>query len=178
MNRFFLLLACLMALPFAPAYAQIRDSYYFMADDGKQSPEEMELEADYVFKTCANNTYQSRYFDCECVAGAFLQKREKYGAVAPQEELLQQIMRSKEAQCANPVTIAGDAYSECQNYVRVAREYRKDNEEFCSCVGNTVAKRFTKAPYLRTAYIRKLRTDALVLCARRDANGNPLPAQN
>lgn len=160
-----------------PAAAQVKDSYYFMADDGKQTPEEMEEEADYVFQSCNSNTYQKSYFNCECVAGAFLQAREKLGSVVPQEEILKTITRTSKAQCANTVEIAGEAYEDCQRYVKMFREYDKDNEEYCSCVGNTVATRFSETPYLRTTYIRKIRTDALVECNKRDANGKPLPGQ-
>jgi hypothetical protein len=172
------MILCTATMLFAtPAHAQIKDSYYFMADDGEQSQEEMEEEAEYVFQTCDNNTYQKNYFDCQCVAGAFLQQREKVGGVVPQEEILSNITRTNKAQCANTIEIAGEAYEDCQRYVSMFREYEKDNEEYCSCVGNTVAKRFSKAPYLRTTYIRKIRTDAIVECKNRDTKGNPLPGQ-
>lgn len=176
-KRFFssLIIMLCAAFLFSPSatHAQIKDSTYFMYDDGEQSPEEMAEEAEYVYGVCARNTYQSKYFNCECVAGAFLQAREKAGPVVPQDYIINEITRGENAQCANTVEIAGDAYSMCQSYARTFREYRKDNEEYCQCVGNTMARDFSKAPYLRTAYIRKLRTNALVACNNRDDQGNP-----
>lgn len=169
------LLAALSVIPTGRAYAQVKDSYYFMADDGKQTPEEMEEEADYVFEICDRNGYQRKYFNCECVAGAFLQAREKQGSIVPQDYIINEITRGKNAKCANTVEIAGDAYSMCLDFTRTFREYNKDNEEYCSCVGNTVAKNFSKAPYLRTKYIQKLRTNALMVCDKRDDQGNPIP---
>lgn len=170
---FFLALA-LIAAP-GPAAAQIKDSYYYMGDDGKQSPQEMEEEAMYVYDTCTSNAYQKTYFDCQCLAGAFMQMREKLGGIAPQEEILQRLTRSDKAKCANTVVIAGQAYQECQAYAKISREYQKDNEEYCTCVGNEVARKFDGSPFLRTQYISDLHTDAMVACTSRNDKGNPLP---
>ena len=172
-NVLFLLSFFIFAVAF-PANAQIKDSYYFMTDDGKQSPEEMEEEALYVFETCDSNPYQKTYFDCKCIAGAFLKEREKLGSIAPQGEILYELFRGKNATCANTVQIAGEAYEDCQSYARTFREYEKDNEEYCECVAKTAAKKFAQRPYLRTTYIEKIHTDAMVNCTERDAEGNPL----
>ncbi len=170
-----LLLACLI-LPF-PAHAQHRDSYYYMKDDGVQSPEEMQMEAQTIFNECDSNVYQSRYFDCACLAGAFLQKREQYGGIAPQEEIINNLTIGNNVQCANTVAIAGGAYSQCMEFSARFREYDKDNEQYCSCVGNTVANTFKKTPMLNTSYISALHSDALVKCHNRDERNNPMPGQ-
>lgn len=162
----------------APASAQIKDSYYFMADDGKQSPEEVMEEAQYVFDTCDTNVFQKVYFDCQCLAGTFLQARDKYGAIAPQQEIINDILYGSNARCANAVGIAGKAYESCMESAKYTREYDKDNEEYCSCVGNTTAKRFSERPRLTVGHIRRVQASALSDCHNRDDKGNPLRGQN
>lgn len=171
----YLALFLVALLSAAPAGAQIKDSYYFMADDGEQSPEEVMEEAQYVFDNCDSNVFQRVYFDCQCLAGTFLQAREKLGGIAPQEEIINNILYGSTASCGNPVGIAGKVYENCMESARFTREYNKDNEEFCSCVGNTAAKRFTRDPHLSAGYIRRVQSRALVDCENRDDQGNPLP---
>ncbi len=164
----------LAALLFSvPAHAQIKDSYYFMLDDGVQTPDEVIEEAQYVFDTCDSNVFQKLYFDCQCVAGSFLQLREKYGSVAPQEELVDGIVHGKNARCSNSVDLAGYAYENCMETTRFAREYAPDNEQYCSCVGNKVANDFTQRPRLNRNYIVKVHSNAMLACRQRDANNNP-----
>ncbi len=162
----------------APALAQYRDSYYYMADDGVQDAEEMAEESMHVHDMCASNNYQKSYFSCECVAGAFLQKREEVGSIVPQEEIINQIYRENLGSCANTLQMAGDMYQSCQSYARTYREYEPDNEEFCTCVANTFSLSFTEEPYLRTKYIENLKTRALVDCEERGPNGRPLKGRN
>ena len=159
------------------AHAQIKDSYYFMADDGVQDEDEMQEEAMYVHDMCSSNIYKSAYYSCECVAGAFLQKREEMGGIMPQQEIVDRIYRGGLGECANTIQIAGDMYESCQSYAKLYREYEPDNEEFCTCAANTFALSFTKNPYLRTKYIENLKTDALVNCEERDSHGRPLKGQ-
>lgn len=169
----------LAAFLFVPAaQAQVKDSYYFMRDDGVQSPEEVMEEAEYVFQACDTNVFQRDYFDCACIAGTFLQARDKYGSVAPQEEIISDILNGRNARCANPTGIAGKLYQNCMDTSAVTREYNKDNEEFCTCVGNTTARRFTARPALNSSYIARLESRALVDCQQRDDNNNPTRGYN
>ncbi len=169
------LLAVSLALFLAlPARAQVLDSYHFLADDGVQDEEEMEQEAMYVFGLCDSNIYQKAYFDCECVAGAFLQEREEVGSIVPQSEIIRRIYREGLGSCANTIEMAGEMYQSCQGYASTFREYAPDNEEFCTCVANTFAESFTRNPFLRTKYIESLRTRALVDCENRDPQGRPV----
>ena len=158
-----------------PASAQfMKDSYYFMADDGKQSPEEMEEEAMFVYQNCQSNPYQAEYYDCQCIAGAFLNEREKIGPLKPQDQIVYELFRGGPKDCANKTEIAGSSYTDCMAYAEAFREFEKDNEEYCSCVGKTVARDFSKNPYLRTTYIEDLRVDALVDCEERNEDGDPV----
>lgn len=175
--KFIALFALAFVLSF-PAHAQIKDSYYYMRDDGVQSPEEMQMEAQTVYETCRSNIYKSRYFNCQCLAGAFLIQREKLGGIAPQEEIINELTIGKKASCANTVVIAGTVYRECMQSSRYFREFAKDNEEYCSCVGNTTARQFEKDPFLNTSYISDVQSQAMLRCHSRDERGNPLPGQN
>lgn len=171
--RLIALLFLLMMPP--PALAQdetpyddgtFKDSVYFTMDDGVMSPEEMVEEAEYVHKRCANHYYQKRYFNCECIAGAFLREREQRGPMVLQETILSDIYRGggDVAKCANTATIAGNTYKECMTYAAISRRLENNNEEYCQCAANRVARDFTSYPYLRTAYIERLNVNALLSC--------------
>lgn len=170
----FTLLALSLTLTASFAYAQTKDSYYFMADDGVQTKEEMEEEAMYVHQSCDSNSYKKALYSCECVAGAFLQKREELGSIAPQAEIKEMIYRGNLGQCADPIKMAGETYTSCMEQSKILREYKKDNEEYCSCVANTFAMSFAKRPYLRTSYIEDLKVRALTGCEHRDINNRPI----
>lgn len=160
-------LALLLLVTFAlPAQAQFvtKDSLYFTMDDGIQSPEEMEEEAEFVYGICNRNAYQARYFDCSCIAGAFLQERESRGPLALQNDILYQLTKSRNAKCANPAGMAGDAYKGCQLYASSMRKLEPDNEELCTCAANKAATEFGKYPRLNVQYIAKIKREALSFC--------------
>lgn len=154
------------------------DSYYFMLDDGKMSPKEMDEEAVVVFDSCQSNLYQKKYFNCECIAGKFRQIREKDGPMRPQEDIVYALFHKEaSSECVNPADIAGTVYKDCQHYTKIFRERARDNEAYCSCVGRTVTKRFSKSPYLDLDYIAKLNENAMLDCQNRDEKENPLPRE-
>lgn len=175
MMRFF---ACLLAILIlcAPAWAQdgddsaiVKDSIYFTLDDGIMSEAEMAEEARYVHKQCASHLYQSRFFDCACIAGAFLNERERRGPMILQSTILSDLFRDggKTANCANKPLIAGTVYEDCMGYAAVFRRHEKTNEDFCQCTANRVARDFNTYPYLRVSYIERLQVNALVSCEQR-----------
>ncbi len=170
MNRPLLLTLALLLFPM-PTFAQgvseiVKDSVYFTMDDGIQDKEEMEEEADYLFGLCKGNAYQALYFDCECLAGAFLQQREKLGPTTPQQDIMYRLTKSGNATCANSAAIAGEGYKNCLEYTATARELASDNEELCTCVGNKTAKDFAKRPRFDIGYIRKMKQGAMRYCLR------------
>ena len=140
----------------------------YTLDDGVMSKDEMELEAQDMYKLCENNAYQRRYFKCECLAGAFLQQREKLGPMVEQYDIFKTITNSKEtdARCANTEEVAGRAFKAClsftRNYARM--EFNKDNEDYCTCAANKVARDYSKAPRLSGSYVEALRMNAMTLC--------------
>lgn len=142
----------------------VKDSLYFTMDDGIQSPEEMVEEAEYVLGNCRNNAYQKQYFNCECIAGAFLQQREKLGPLALQQEILDRLMKSRNATCANTEEIAGKTYQSCMDYAAMSRELATDNEEYCTCAANKAALDFTKSPRLNSRHIRNVKSKAMAFC--------------
>lgn len=168
--KFFLLLTFLLAAPFSPAMARkapiVKDSAYFVANDGIQTPEEMEEEAQYVYGLCMSNGYQSLYFDCQCLSGAFLQTRERLGPTVLQNDILNTLTKSGKAVCANTTAIAGQSYEDCLSFANDSRELENDNEQYCTCAANKTATDFTKSPRLNIQYIRRLKTRALTYCAQ------------
>ncbi len=170
MIRFLALLLILPLVLSTPesAYAQdsnvVQDSVYFTLDDGVMSPEEMEQESMYVYGLCSGNPYQRVYFNCECLAGAFLLQREKSGPTVLQNDILEQLTRSDKATCANTETIAGTSYESCMAYATNYLELRTDNEQYCTCVGNKVANDLTKHPALDVTYIENVSINAMSFC--------------
>lgn len=147
----------------AHAQYEIKDSFYFMKDDGEFSDEEKDEEAEYIYQTCNNNSIQSTYFDCACLAGAFRQERDKEKLV-PQANLINSVLTDNSRGCANTAQIAGETYEFCTEYARSFRSRKKDNEGYCKCVANTMANSFKKNPIMRRKNIQNLRTEALGAC--------------
>lgn len=160
------LLTCLFLLPSA-AMAQdllMNDSVYYTMDDGIMSPEEMELEADQIYQSCEMNHFQRRNFDCGCMAGAFLIEREKRGPMVPQLQILNDITKTKPVDCANTVSIAGNAYSSCVRQSKQRRALKNDVDEYCTCVANKVANDFKKRPRLTTGHLQVLTYNSMLHC--------------
>lgn len=148
--------------------AGVPDSYYYMMDDGEFSEEEMQKETSFIYQDCRMNILRKIYYDCECIAGAFLQQREKLGPMEPQQNILGTLFRGGGTECVNTPDIAGRNYRDCMEYTKYFRTEKSDalNESYCQCVANTVAQKFSRAPDLSMKYISAIRTDALVSCHR------------
>ncbi len=163
----------------APAAANndltLKDGLYYTMDDGIMSPEEMEMEANDMYRLCNMNPYQKTYINCECLAGAFLIQREKDGPMTPQSQIFENITQNKTVNCANTVNIAGNAYESCMTDATYTRELETDNEDYCSCVANNVAKAFEKKPRLKAGYISSLNYKAYTACE--DPAKRPKPAK-
>lgn len=145
----------------------MRDSVYYTWDDGIMSPEEMEMEANDVRRLCEANASQKNLFNCECLAGAFLQQREKYGPTMRQSQIFTDItLKNPVKSCANAVMVAGNSYTNCLEQTASLRPLAKsaDNEEYCVCVSNKVAKEFEQYPAMSPSYVRELNYNALLHC--------------
>ena len=171
MNRYLLTFILSLLLPFslvvgqAQSFEVVKDTYYFLKDDGKFSDEEKDEEALYIYQQCSRNIMQRVYFNCECVAGAFRQTRDSDEKLRPQSVILDEIFNDDSRGCVNEPVIAGENYRFCSNYAKTMRARSKNNDGYCTCVANNVAENFAKDPRLRTKHIERLRTDALVSCS-------------
>ena len=149
------------------AYEVVKDTYYFLRDDGEFSDEEKDEEAEYIYTQCMRNIMQRSYFNCQCIAGAFRLKRDSDEKIRPQSDILNDIFNGEKNSCVDKPKIAGLQYGFCSNYAENLRSRSKNNEEYCGCVGNTVALQFANKPLLKTHYVERLRTNALVACNKR-----------
>ncbi len=147
-----------------PVIYDAQDSYYFTKDDGEMSEEEMDLEAFYVYKDCNRNILKNIYYSCECIAGAFRQIREDEGPITPQTHITNEIYQDTNTPCTNTIGIAGANYQECLQMASVMRTREKNNNEYCSCVGNKVANDFTSLPKLKSYHIKDIKVNAMLHC--------------
>ena len=143
----------------------VKDSLYFMKDDGEFSPEEKDSEALYIYQQCNSNHIQRLYYDCGCVAGKFRQARD-VGQLVPQSTILNGIYSDSESNCANTIGIAGNSYQNCKSYSKVyrSRERPEKTEEFCKCVANKTANDFSKNTSLNLRKIERIQSKAMVVC--------------
>lgn len=170
-NQIFLGIVFLITLIIwqTPANAQatniIKDSFYFMKDDGEFSAEEKDEEAEYIHNLCQQNFFQRTYFDCACIAGAFRQERDKPDLI-PQAMLFNNLFNDKNLDCANTSSIAGDTYEFCTDYTFYSRPRVKEelNEQYCRCVANKTANEFKKNPSLELRHIQNIRGESLLSC--------------
>jgi hypothetical protein len=146
--------------------AVTRDSVYFTMDDGIMTPDEMEEEATYIFNMCDLNVAQRNMFNCQCLAGAFLKKREALGPTVPQFDILQDLTLGHPVDCANAEALAGQTFKACMDFMTPHRTYesKEDNIAYCECTANKVAKDFTRTPALAPAYVRRLTYNSYLYC--------------
>ena len=154
-----------------PAEAQERrnnykDSVDYLLDDGEMSPEEMEEEAIGIYNRCNSDKIRAKYYDCECVGGAFLTLRETVGPYVAQYDLIEEVYLN-EPKCVNDVSIAGAAYEDCWQTAPVLRRLETNNEEYCTCVAKETVRGFESNPSLGTRAVTGVNTRALVTCNER-----------
>jgi len=154
-----------MLNPLSSALAQyeLKDSYYFMKDDGIFSDEEKDEEAEYIREECLKTTLQQRYYDCSCLAGAFRIRRDEEKLV-PQDQILSDLYSDRNTKCVDTAKIAGNTYYACQEYAAIFRNRKAENNEYCKCVSNTVANEFAKSPRMKSYFINNLRVQAMSSC--------------
>lgn len=165
-SLFILTLAAFLA---SPAMAQkIKNSLDYTMDDGIMDEEEMMMEAQDMYKLCTRNAYQRKRFKCDCLAGAYLQQREKLGPTIMQHEIYKIITNSKEVNpnCVNTEDMAADVYKQCMGLAinDMRTELSPDNDSFCTCVANRSANQFKKAPRMAMPYIESIRMNAYEYC--------------
>ncbi|MFA5593413.1 MAG: hypothetical protein WC989_08900 [Micavibrio sp.] len=167
-------LFCLLVFPASAALAQgttelrHRDGINYLMDDGIMSQEEMEQEANDMYRLCTLNPYLKTYADCGCIAGAFLIEREKLGPYVPQSTIYERIRDNGRVKCANTESVAITTYNQCMEFSQTYYEMARDHVEYCTCVGNDVAREYERRPVINSAYISALTTRSMTSC--RDPN--------
>ena len=146
---------------------EVRDSFYYMKDDGEFSDDEKDDEAMYIFQQCNSNFVQRIYYDCACVAGVFRQARDAEKLI-PQGQIVSNIYTNTNTPCANTIGIAGDSYSKCTSYTKTYRGHEgpEKNQKYCQCVANDFAKEFSKTPNLNLRFIERLQAKSMVNCEK------------
>lgn len=147
------------------AQAEVKDSFYFMKDDGEFSAEEKDEEAEYIYAQCQANPFQSIYFDCACIAGDFRNQRDAEMLI-PQGEILSKITNNPKAECINTTVIAGDTYKFCLEYSETFRSRSNNNDDYCQCAANKSALGFKRKPDLKLSNIENIKSRAMVSCGR------------
>lgn len=145
----------------------VRDSFYYMKDDGEFSSDEKDEEALYIFQQCNSNFVQRIYYDCACVSGMFRLERDKEDLV-PQSQIVTEIFTNQDSPCANTIGIAGDSYNKCMDFVNVFNEREKPqaNQQYCQCVANDFANDFSKNPSLNLRSIEKMHINSMTQCRK------------
>lgn len=162
---FLIFITCLSAGMAAHAQSKydVQDSFYFMKDGSEFTDEEKDLEAQYVYRQCQENTIRNIYFDCGCIAGAFRQERDK-PILIPQDQIINSLLNDDSRGCANTVALAGETYEFCSEYAKVFRDRERDGPEYCKCVANKVAREFKRKPTFKNDNIETIRTNAMLSC--------------
>ena len=148
--------------------SDFRDSVDFLMDDGEMTPDEMEQEAIGVYNRCVGHLMRNRYYDCECISGAFLQMREELGPYVEQFKLLEDVY-TQIPECVNAEQIAGSSYKSCSESVNIYRALQpeEENEEYCSCVGKETAAAFARNPGLRKNSLINTHSEAKLRCTQK-----------
>ena len=153
----------LLSTTTAFAQYELKNSLYFMKDDGIFSPEEKDEEAEYVRLQCLKNSFESQYYNCSCIAGAFRIKRDDE-KLMPQDKILYELFNNSDSKCVDPVRIAGNIYKTCQNFATHFRERMAENEEYCECVAKKATKLFVQQPRLKSSFTNRIKLEAMNSC--------------
>lgn len=147
---------------------KVRNSFYYMKDDGIFSDDEKDDEAMYIFQQCNTNFIQRIYFDCACVSGLFRQARDSEDLV-PQGQIVSEIFNDDDTPCVNTVGIAGNSYNKCLSYSKSYRQYEtsESNQKYCQCVANDFAQKFAAKPSLNLRHIEKSQARSMVDCNKK-----------
>lgn len=110
-----------------------------------------------VYNACKNGGVWPQ-FDCMCIARKFVKSGTEVTSSAL-NEFFQQETRSGKTGCIAREVILKGQESVCErNFKPAFRNLR------CDCFANFFLKKWEEYPFQRTAYMKKLHTDAVVAC--------------
>jgi hypothetical protein len=167
---FFILILIFGALlPAASAFAQPAPSAPTVARGQLQNDtvvpaeptQEQIEEANGVYNNCQSGASERSYFDCQCVSLVFLQQRiqdKKIGGQPVAAPIIEDIARKS---CPNTTGIAGMTYTRCLSW---APRMRPDYENFCTCLANDYALRFSRTPTTSIRRAEMLTTSSMNQC--------------
>ncbi len=130
----------------------------------RTTKEQLETEAQEVYKHCSDNGNLKKYYSCECVSGSFLQMREKVGPAPLLETLMDKVLKSTNPSCANIPLIATTTLVNCVKSTSRMKETAEDNKEYCECVAVVTSREFKKKPMPAPAYIQAVKMNAGNYC--------------
>lgn len=128
----------------------------------EQLPEDIRVdlmeEVTREYQKCENQGVFSKYYNCECVAIAYLDERIKQGPGPHSQTLLRQVV----TQCPFPEGTAGISFRKCTDMMMMT--VVGDLDKFCTCFANFVSKKFTERPSQHSEYISFLHRQAMGEC--------------
>lgn len=162
-----LIFALMLLVPFGagPAFAQQAPPAGTGAAPGappamSEVPDAYIDEAMAYYDTCQQRNVMNQYYDCKCLSVKFLDQRVARGPHVNRDE----IARSLQSECRDPVGAAGPAYNECLKTASTMKP-GTDPEKMCACVGNTYAKMIARdKPVIDSRSMVRYKSMARVIC--------------
>ncbi|NCC61934.1 MAG: hypothetical protein EOM12_13565 [Verrucomicrobiae bacterium] len=109
------------------------------------------------YRACEDHRFQNVYYDCQCLADEYLEKRLEYGEKKPPEGQIESAIYGErlDERCADLPAIADYMYKQCITQLTFMRH--RNSEEVCSCFGNTYASSYAANPSLNSSSPRNLK---------------------
>ncbi len=124
------------------------------------------IETEQQYNQCTSKGSYSKYYDCQCIAIKFLDKRIEIGP----DMASQHIIRDVTLECPYPAGIAGISYQKCEDMFEM--DIVGNLEEFCTCVANSISKNFSARPSMHSQYISFLNGRAMTECGYQEEQRN------
>ncbi len=105
--------------------------------DLSEIPDVYLIEAENYRKHCQKRVLLRTYYNCECMAMEYLEKRIDVGPSMDESGIVMRLSN----QCVDVTNAAGQMYKQCHDTSSLMG-LRGDAERYCSCVGNNYAKIF------------------------------------
>lgn len=124
-------------------------------------PEEAIRDAEDFQNYCSGNATMKTTFDCECLAGEYLDARIEAGPDVARSSLILKIDHT----CPNIEEAAGEAYSECYAQSTLVPTSGKPLDDFCECYARSYAKLRQEMKTAMHAQLRiTLKSRAMTMC--------------
>ncbi|MFK7730935.1 MAG: hypothetical protein AB8B48_04870 [Pseudomonadales bacterium] len=123
----------------------------------RRDAEKVDAELLKFTQSCKAQRLGQLFFDCECLTSAYSELRRK----EPERHgfMIERAVRDMEhpACTSDPKVISAQVAQECSSQIKMAPEMDgkspAEQQEYCSCIGNTVSGNFLKSPKAANAPI-------------------------